>query len=1780
MKKLHLSFTLAAIGLCLLADSSRATLRTWTGLGANGLWSTSGNWDTIAPAVNGDSTTFSGSTRLNNTNDYAAITNTALTFSTGGWTVSGNKIWLSGNVVSTLGTNVVNTDLQMTAARTITVSADQLAVNGVLSGAFGLTKAGVGTLTLAGANTYSGATTISASAGIVKATSATALGTGSVSIPRTGATTSGFLQLDIPGVNTIANVFSGFNSANSGETATPQIENLSGTNKITSNLIVTSTGGNGLVVRATGGLLILSGTHGSTQSSRVVNLIGVGNGMVNGAITNGAGGTATYPVQKDGTGTWTLNGTNIYTGATTINKGTLALGLTGSISNSPAINIAPGAVWDVSAKAGGWVLNSGQTLQCGGVVTGSVVTAASGTALQPGALANPGTTQGTLSFSNNLSLNNTTLRFNLSSDPTGLIRASDQILVSGNFSAAGVNTFALGAYLNGFIPNGTYKLIKFSGALTGDASNFAVSGFTIGARGVQGGYIVTNNGSIDLVVTGTPPANLVWQGDGAANLWDVQVSSNWLNGAVLDTYYNFDAVVLDDSSTNPVITIAATVTPGSVTVNATNNNYVITDTSAAIAGLTGLTKQGSGTLTISNGINTYSGVTTINGGKIAAAVLANGGLASSIGGSVKDATSIVLNGGTLEYLGGSITCDRGLTLGAAGGTFSVADPATVATFNTSGVWNSGGRTFTKAGPGTLAFGFQQNLDGTNYITGGILKIPTVNLFSVNRTIPVFINGGALDINAQTMEDKPVVVAGAGDPALGSAGAIINSSASGQNQALRFVTLVGDTTFGGTSRWDIRANPTAALSTGGNAYNLTKVGANQISLVGATVDAALGNIDVQTGTFSYETSTTGLGNPANTLTVRSSANFQMFNAANALNKQVVLEDSSTVIAASGANVISGPVNLSGASGPTFNVAAGVTLSLGGVVSGPAGLTKTGNGTLTLAATNTYAGSTAVNVGKLVVNAAQTGGAPITLNDTTTFGVIASGTSQLRVDTLTLGTGVGPVTNEFNGVSSTTVAPVHATNLVVNSLTTLNVPSGSFLTGQTYPLIAFDTINGSGGFVLGTLPPLVFGTIVTNGNTIALNVTSSTSIEIWSGAVNGLWNIATTPNWKLNGSAATYANGNNVQFDDTALSNTVVNLATAVQPKSVIVNNNTLNYTFTGNSISGTNSLLKQGSASLTLFNSSSYSGGTTIAGGTLNIDNNGALGTGPITITGGTIDNNGAGAVTLTNNNSEFWNGNFTFIGNQNLNLGSATVTLGTSPEVDVNANILNLDGSIVDGGAGYALTKGGGGSLTLRGTNTYTGLTTVLGGSLDIYGNQSAAIGGYLIGPSNVNASVVNFHSASTVVVASTNSIAIGNNVLSGTASQSLNVLSTVLNDGTLFVGRAGTVNINTNGNWSQRGSMTVNAIGGFAGTLTVATGGSFAYTGPDTVKVDPGNANTGNGTVAINGGTFTTSQGFEQTLTGSTGVGLLQLANGGSIVLSSNVPQLVVVNSATLIVTNASGGGAIDTAGFATEINVDITGTGGLTKRGVGTLTLSAPAALTYSGNTVVNGGTLALSNFATLSSSNIVIAGSATLDVASLSTTPLALVGQTISNSTSTAFINGSVDATAGAVSLAYASGTPGINVKNGTLTLADATPVLVNNVGAALGNGSFKLISKGTGGLVGGIAPTNVIVVGAGMGSGGVASLNITASELYLNVSGAVSVNTNSPVLTNSVSLGNLNLSWPTDHIGWRLLVQTNHLTSGVSTIPTDWSTVSGSASTNKVSLPLDASKPAEFYRLVYP
>ena len=107
----------------------------------------------------------------------------------------------------------------------------------------------------------------------------------------------------------------------------------------------------------------------------------------------------------------------------------------------------------------------------------------------------------------------------------------------------------------------------------------------------------------------------------------------------------------------------------------------------------------------------------------------------------------------------------------------------------------------------------------------------------------------------------------------------------------------------------------------------------------------------------------------------------------------------------------------------------------------------------------------------------------------------------------------------------------------------------------------------------------------------------------------------------------------------------------------------------------------------------------------------------------------------------------------------------------------------------------------------------------------------------------------------------------------------------------------------------------------------------------------------------------------------------------------------------------------------------GSLTKTGAGTMLLTATNS--YTGNTVISAGTLALGSNgptnATIASTNIIVAGGATLDVSSHANQTLTLAAyQTLSNNTSTATLNGNVDASAGTISLTYTSATPSFKLR----------------------------------------------------------------------------------------------------------------------------------------------------------
>src|SRR5258705_7527762 len=108
------------------------------------------------------------------------------------------------------------------------------------------------------------------------------------------------------------------------------------------------------------GKLTMSGGFNcpTTSGTRRLKLMGAGFGEWSGIISNSADGLVNTILIKTNSGRWTLSAANIYNGNTTIGGGTLALAGSGSINSSPTIDVQSGAVFDVTAVSGGYVLGA------------------------------------------------------------------------------------------------------------------------------------------------------------------------------------------------------------------------------------------------------------------------------------------------------------------------------------------------------------------------------------------------------------------------------------------------------------------------------------------------------------------------------------------------------------------------------------------------------------------------------------------------------------------------------------------------------------------------------------------------------------------------------------------------------------------------------------------------------------------------------------------------------------------------------------------------------------------------------------------------------------------------------------------------------------------------------------------------------------------------------------------------------------------------------------------------------------------------------------------------------------------------------------------------------------------------------------------------------------------------------------------------------------------------------------------------------------------------------
>ncbi|EAC1974584.1 autotransporter outer membrane beta-barrel domain-containing protein, partial [Salmonella enterica subsp. enterica serovar Derby] len=617
-----------------------------------------------------------------------------------------------------------------------------------------------------------------------------------------------------------------------------------------------------------------------------------------------------------------------------------------------------------------------------------------------------------------------------------------------------------------------------------------------------------------------------------------------------------------------------------------------------------------------------------------------------------------------------------------------------------------------------------------------------------------------------------------------------------------------------------------------------------------------------------------------------------------------------------------------------------------------LIKQGAGTLILNAENTYTVGTTISGGTLVatnVDALGSGDvtddATLELNTGGTFDNAISGSGQVVKSGDKMLTLSG--TNSYSGGTLISGGTLVATN--VDALGSGDVTDDATLelnTGGTFD----NAISGSGQVVKSGDDTLTLsgsntytgGTIISGGTLVASNVealgtgdvTNDAVLELNTGgdfdnAISGSGQVVKSGDETLTLSGSNTYTGGTLISGGTLVASNVEALGSGDVTNDAVLELNT-GGDFT-NAISGSGQVVKSGDETLTLSGANSYTGGTLISGGTLIASNVEALGTGDVTDnavlelnTGGDFDNaiSGSGQVEKSGDETLTLSGANSYTGGTLISSGTLVANdvnaLGTGDVTDNAVLELNTGGTFDNAISGSGqVVKSGDETLTLSGSNTYTGGTTINDGTLiatsvDALGSGDVTDNAVL--ELNTGGDFDNAISGSGQVVKSGDETL----TLSGTNSYT---------DGTLISG--GTL-VATNLEALGTGDVTNNA------TLELNTGGTFD------------NAISGSGQVVKSGDDALTLSG-SNTYTGGTTI------SGGTLIATS-VDALGSGDVTDNAVLELNTGGTFDNA---------ISGSGQVVKSGDKTLTLSGSN--TYTGGTTISGGTLIASNVEALGSGNI---------------------------------------------------------------------------------------------------------------------------------------------------------------------------------------------------------------------
>ena len=925
------------------------------------------------------------------------------------------------------------------------------------------------------------------------------------------------------------------------------------------------------------------------------------------------------------------------------------------------------------------------------------------------------------------------------------------------------------------------------------------------------------------------------------------------------------------------------------------------------AGTLSLLKVGNGLIKLT-GTNTYSGTTTINAGTLQ---IGSGGTSGSIG------TANIANNATLR--------------------FNRSDAVTIAN-----VIDGTGQ-FVQAGPGVLTLAGTNTYTGNTTVSAGTLKLGSATALPTGAGKGDVVVNGTLDLNGLSYTVNGLS---------GSSSGIIFSGTGG---ALTFG--VGDDNSGGTF--------SGSVQNGLGTLSLLKTGTNTITLSGANTYS--GTTTVNAGTLQIGSGGTGgtLGggnvtnnailklNRSNTLTianaidgtgslVQAGSGTAVLTGTNTYSGTTTVSAGTLQIGDGGTVGTLGPGNVTDNATLSFNRSDAVTVA--NVIGGTGSLVQAGTGTLKLTGANTYAGNTTVSAGTLIIGAAGvlpsgTGKGNLIVNGTglldlnglsyTVNGLSGSGTVDSIVGgTLTFTVGANNAGGTFSGVIKNSAGTL---SLLKTGSGTIVLSGANTFAGTT--TVSAGTLQIGAGGTTGNLGP---GNVTNNAT---LNFNRSDSLTV-ANAISGTGNLVQA------GSGTTVLTAANTYAGTTTVSAGTLQIGAGGTVGTLgaggVTNNATLGFNRSdavtvANVIGGTGNLVQAGSGTLTLTGANTYAGNTTVSAGTLKLGAAGVVpsGTGKgNVIVNGTLDLNGLNQTV----NGLSGSGTVDSLGG-----GALTFTVGANDAGGTFSGVIKNSTGIL------SLLKTGSDTIVLSGANTFSGITTVSAGTLQI---GAGGTSGALPGGNITNNATLSFKRSDAVTVA--NAIGgSGNLEQAGTGTLTLTGANafagtTTVSAGTLRIGVANALPTTTKLSLAAGSLLDVDynqTIAGFFGasgagaTIDVATSTTFGVAlAVAATATDFAGAVTGNGTFAVTGAggnTVTLNGPVAGTVATTVGSGTtLVIGSGGSI-------SGPVAITGTLSFTNPS----------SQTLGGILSGTGGLNVS-AGTVTLATNN--TFSGPATVTGGKL----------------------------------------------------------------------------------------------------------------------------------------------------------------------------------------------------------------------------------